>query len=72
MRTRTFSLALALAAVTGVAAAVQRPAADGLLMKSALFTWESVPERPPSRAHAGPCSPRPRPPSTNSSTTRRR
>ena len=46
MRTRPFSIALALAAVTGVAAAVQRPAPDGLLMKSALFTWESVPETP--------------------------
>jgi quercetin dioxygenase-like cupin family protein len=46
MRTRPFSIALALAAVTGVAAAVQRPATDGLLMKSALFTWESVPETP--------------------------
>ncbi|AMY07052.1 hypothetical protein LuPra_00216 [Luteitalea pratensis] len=46
MTTRTFSLALALAAATGAAAAVQRPASDGLLMKSALFTWESVPERP--------------------------
>jgi XRE family transcriptional regulator, regulator of sulfur utilization len=45
MTTRTLTLALALAAAAGVAAAVQRPA-DGLLMKSALFTWESVPERP--------------------------
>jgi XRE family transcriptional regulator, regulator of sulfur utilization len=46
MRTRSCSIALALAAVTGVAAAVQRPAPDGLLMKSALFTWDSVPETP--------------------------
>ena len=46
MTFRTFSLALVLAAASGVAAGVQRPAGDGLLMKSALFTWESVPERP--------------------------
>ena len=46
MTIRTFSLALVLAAAGGVAAAVQRPAGDGLLMKSALFTWDSVPERP--------------------------
>jgi quercetin dioxygenase-like cupin family protein len=46
MTIRTFPLVLALAAATAVTAAVQRPAGDGLLMKSALFTWESVPERP--------------------------
>lgn len=46
MTFRTFSLALALAAATGVVAVVQPPARDGLLMKSALFTWESAPERP--------------------------
>lgn len=46
MTIRPLSLVLAVAAVAGVTAAVQRPAGDGLLMKSALFTWESVPERP--------------------------
>ncbi len=46
MTTRTFVLALSLAAIAGAAAAVQRPVANGLLMKSALFTWESVPETP--------------------------
>ena len=46
MTTRTLSLALVLAAATGLAAATQIPTSHGLLMKSALFTWESVPERP--------------------------
>ena len=32
--------------VSVAAAATQRPSTDGLLMKSVLFTWESVPETP--------------------------
>ncbi len=31
---------------TGIGVATQGPAPDGLLMKSALFTWQSVPEQP--------------------------
>jgi XRE family transcriptional regulator, regulator of sulfur utilization len=48
---RTAALGAVVVMVTGVAVATQtataQPAAqEGLLMKSALFTWESVPETP--------------------------
>ena len=43
---RTAALCAAVVAAAGVAVATQTPAKEGLLMKSALFTWESVPEKP--------------------------
>ena len=55
-----------------VAVATQTATTEGLLMKSALFTWESVPEQPTEQGARRPSSPRRRPPSTNSNTTRRR
>lgn len=46
MTPRTAAVAAAVVVAAGAGAAMQRHAGDGLLMKSALFTWESVPERP--------------------------
>src|SRR5690349_14753680 len=48
MRTlRTAALGAVVVLASAAAVVTQSPAAkDGLLMKSALFTWESVPERP--------------------------
>ena len=48
MRTlRTAALVAAVVTAAAVAVASQSaPPAEGLLMKSALFTWASVPERP--------------------------
>jgi quercetin dioxygenase-like cupin family protein len=44
---RTAAIAAAVVMAAGAAAvAVQGGATEGLLMKSALFTWESVPEQP--------------------------
>jgi quercetin dioxygenase-like cupin family protein len=43
---RTAALCAAVVAAAGVAVATQTPAKEGLLMKSALFTWDSVPEKP--------------------------
>jgi quercetin dioxygenase-like cupin family protein len=43
---RTAALCAAVVAAAGVAVATQTPAKEGLLMKSALFTWGSVPEQP--------------------------
>ena len=40
------ALVCAVGLAAGSAAAMQAPPADGLLMKSALFTWASVPEQP--------------------------
>jgi quercetin dioxygenase-like cupin family protein len=45
MTIRTIALATAIMAA-GLSAAAQRPSPDGLLMKSAIFTWDSVPETP--------------------------
>ena len=43
---RTAALGAAVVMAAGVAVATQTAAKEGLLMKSALFTWESVPEQP--------------------------
>jgi len=43
---RTAALGAAVVMAAGVAVATQTAAKDGLLMKSAVFTWESVPETP--------------------------
>jgi XRE family transcriptional regulator, regulator of sulfur utilization len=42
---RTAALCAVVVAAAGVAVATQTPAKEGLLMKSALFTWDSVPEQ---------------------------
>jgi quercetin dioxygenase-like cupin family protein len=42
---RALAIALVVGAA-GIGVATQQSAGDGLLMKSALFTWASVPERP--------------------------
>ncbi|BCS31445.1 hypothetical protein TBR22_A06460 [Luteitalea sp. TBR-22] len=44
MRVRVLALALVLSAAAAAGLLAHRRADDGLLMKSALFTWESVPE----------------------------
>ena len=46
MTLRTAAFAVLVLAATGVGVATQSADRDGLLMKSALFTWESVPETP--------------------------
>ena len=42
----TAALGAAVALSASAAVSTQTPSPDGLLMKSALFTWDSVPERP--------------------------
>jgi XRE family transcriptional regulator, regulator of sulfur utilization len=43
---RTAALGAAVVMAAGVAVVTQTATNEGLLMKSALFTWESVPEQP--------------------------
>lgn len=46
MTLRTAALAVAVVVAAGVGVATQRAQGDGPLMQSALFTWDSVPDRP--------------------------
>ena len=46
MTLRTAACAVGIVVAAGIGVVSQSPPAGDLLMKSALFTWESVPERP--------------------------